>query len=106
LKANPDSLAWGNLHRVETLFWLEVESGHSSRHLILDKTPVRWLKATGYADTVGIRFDFVLLAMPWVRDAARLAFVDLSKNVSSDCCRLEQAELWPVTFSGLGEVVV
>jgi hypothetical protein len=40
LKANPDALAWGKILDTETLFWLEVESGHSSKNLILDKTSI------------------------------------------------------------------
>ena len=80
LKANPDALAWGKMQNAETLFWLEVESGKSSRKLILDKTTVRWLKATGYAEAVGVQLIFVFLAMPWVRDVARLAFMDVPKT--------------------------
>lgn len=77
LRTNPDALVWGKIHGVETWFWLEVESGKSSRKLILDKTVTRWLKATEYTRAVGVHLVFVFLAMPWVRDAARLAFADV-----------------------------
>ena len=62
LHTNPDALAWGKMDGVETLFWLEVESGKSSRKLILDKTVTRWLKATEYARAVGMHLVFVFLA--------------------------------------------
>jgi hypothetical protein len=80
LKANPDALAWKEILGAETLFSLEVESGKSSRDLILDKTSTRWLKATGYAEAIEVQLVFVFLAMPWVREAARLAFIDVPKT--------------------------
>jgi hypothetical protein len=106
LKANPDALAWGKLDGFETLFWLEVESGHSSKNLILDKTTVRWLKATGYADAVGVRLVFVFLAMPWVRDAARLAFIDVPKTCAVIVADWSRQNFGHLPFPKWGETIV
>jgi hypothetical protein len=106
LKANPDALAWGKLDGFETLFWLEVESGHSSKNLIFDKTTVRWLKATGYADAVGVRLVFVFLAMPWVRDAARLAFIDVPKTCAVIVADWSRQNFGHLPFPKWGETIV
>jgi hypothetical protein len=106
LKANPDALAWGKILGVETLFWLEVESGKSSRHIILDKTTVRWLKATGYAEAVGLHLIFVFLAMPWVRDAARLAFMDVPSTCAVIVADWSRHNFGQLPFPKWGEVVV
>ena len=79
-RVNPDSLAWGDINGVETLFWMEVESGKSSRQLILNKTIRRWERAVQYANYVNVHLVFAFLGMPWVRNAARLAFMDVPKN--------------------------
>ena len=106
LKANPDALAWGKLQGLETLFWLEVESGHSSRNLILDKTAVRWLKAIGYAEAVGVQLVFVFLAMPWVRDAARLAFIDVPRTNAVIIADWSRQKFGQLPFPKWGEVVM
>ena len=106
LKANPDALAWGKLQGLETLFWLEVESGHSSKNLILDKTTVRWLKATGYAEAVGVQLVFVFLAMPWVRDAARLAFIDVPRTSAVIVADWSRQNFGQLPFPKWGEVVM
>ena len=106
LRANPDALAWGNIQGVETLFWLEVESGHSSKNLILDKTTVRWLKATGYAEAVGLNLIFVFLAMPWVRDAARLAFIDVPKTSAVIIADWSRQNFGKLPFPKWGEVAI
>jgi hypothetical protein len=77
LRATPDSLAWGEVNGIETLFWMEVESGKVSRQLILDKTRSRWQKAVSYANYMGLNLIFTFLGMPWVRNAARMAFTDV-----------------------------
>lgn len=106
LKANPDGLAWGKIDGFETLFWLEVESGHSSKNLILDKTTIRWLKAMGYADAVSLHLVFVFLAMPWVRDAARLAFLDAPKTCAVIISDWSRQNFGKLPFPKWGEVVV
>lgn len=106
LKANPDALAWGQIDGHETLFWLEVESGHSSKNLILDKTTVRWLKATGYAEAVGMHLVFVFLAMPWVRDAARLAFIDVPKTSAVVVADWSRQNFGKLPFPKWGETTI
>ena len=106
LRANPDALAWGKLDGIETLFWLEVESGHSSKNLILDKTTVRWLKAAGYAEVVGVQLVFVFLAMPWVRDAARFAFIDVPRNSAVIVADWSKQNYGQLPFPKWGEVVM
>jgi len=105
LRTNPDALAWGKMHGVETLFWLEVESGKSSRKLILDKTVTRWLKATAYSKAVGVHLVFVFLAMPWVRDAARLAFADVPSHSAVVIADWSKSNFGKLPFSKWGEVV-
>ena len=105
LRTNPDALAWGKLQGVETLFWLEVESGKSSRKLILDKTVTRWLKATRYARAAGVHLVFVFLAMPWVRDAARLAFIDIPPHSAVVIADWSRSNFGRLPFSKWGEVV-
>jgi hypothetical protein len=106
LRANPDALAWGKLEGFETFFWLEVESGHSSKNLILDKTTVRWLKATGSAEAVGMHLVFVFLAMPCARDAARLAFMDVSKTGAVIIADWSRQNFGKLPFPKWGEVVI
>jgi hypothetical protein len=105
LRTNPDALVWGKMYGVETLFWLEVESGKSSRKLILDKTVTRWLKATRYAQAVGMHLVFVFLAMPWVRDAARLAFADVPPHSAVVIADWSRSNFGQLPFSKWGEVV-
>lgn len=105
LKANPDALAWGKIQELEALFWLEVESGHSSKNLILEKTTIRWLKANGYAEAVGVRLIFVFLAMPWVRDAARLAFIDVPSTSAVIVADWSRQNFGQLPFPKWGEVV-
>ena len=105
LKANPDALAWGRIQGFETLFWLEVESGHSSKNSILDKTTVRWLKANGYAQAIEVHLVFVFLAMPWVRDAARLAFMDVPRTSAVIIADWSRQNFGRLPFPKWGEVV-
>jgi hypothetical protein len=82
LEATPDALAWGRLDGSETLFWLEVESGHSSREVIQKKMARRLAQASAYAESLKVRLVFVLLAMPWVQEAARGALAGISSNTA------------------------
>jgi hypothetical protein len=82
LDATPDALAWGRLDGSETLFWLEVESGHSSREVIQKKLSRRLSQASAYTESMKIRLVFVLLAMPWVQEAARAALTNIPNTVA------------------------
>jgi len=82
LGATPDALAWGWMDGGEVLFWLEVESGHASRELIRMKLARRLARASIYAENLKVRLVFVLLAMPWVQEAARSSLAGISSNVA------------------------
>jgi hypothetical protein len=82
LKATPDALAWGQMDGSETLFWLEVESGHSSGQVIQEKMSRRLNQASAYAENLGVRLVFVLLGMAWVQEAARPALAGIPPTVA------------------------
>jgi hypothetical protein len=82
LLLTPDGLAWGSLYGQETLFWLEVESGHSTREEIRRKIRRRFVLAGEYAKEKKIGLVFALLGREWVCDAARPAFVDTPHHVA------------------------
>ncbi len=104
-RANPDSLAWGEINGVETLFWMEVESGKSSRRLILDKTIRRWRRAVTYANYVGVHLVFAFLGMPWVRDSARLAFMDIPRSCAVVAADWSKENFGQLPYPKWGEVV-
>lgn len=71
LRAAPDALAWGYYGGIETLFWLEVETGNGSRGKIKDKTVWRLSQAMEYARQFNNRLVFVVLGLPWVGKVVR-----------------------------------
>lgn len=79
MKTRPDGLCWGKLEGLETLFWLEVESGHASREDIQDKIYRRMKVATSYAADMKVNLVFCVLGMRWVAETAALAFAGLLK---------------------------
>jgi hypothetical protein len=106
IRARPDALAWGRIHEAETLFWLEVESGAFSRNRIVEKTTVRWMKAKAYAGAVGVHLIFVLLGMPWVRDAARIAFTDIPGDCAVIISSWHRLNFGKLPYPKWGEAVV
>jgi hypothetical protein len=82
LDATPDALAWGSFDDYETLFWLEVESGHQSSERITQKINRRLNQAAAYAKSMRVHVVFVLLAMPWVQKAAGPALVNIQDHVA------------------------
>ena len=82
LLLTPDGLAWGKLGGRETLFWLEVESGHSTREEIRRKIRRRFVLAAEYAKEKKVGLVFALLGRAWVCEAARPAFVDVPTHVA------------------------
>jgi hypothetical protein len=82
MRLTPDALAWGKLDDRETLFWLEVESGHLSTDNVLAKISKRFRGATKYARDREVNLVFGVLAMPWVQNAIKLAFLDMEPNVA------------------------
>ena len=66
----------------------------------------RWLKAIGYAEAVGVHLVFVFLAMPWVRDAARLAFIDVPSTSALIVADWSRHNFGQLPFPKWGEAVV
>ena len=62
----PDGLAWGQRYGREILFWLEVESGHSSRQVMSKQYSRRLQLAMNYAYDQNIMVVFCLMGPPWV----------------------------------------
>jgi len=71
-KAHPDALAWGIFQGKETLFWLEVDSGHLANEKMLGKLFKRLNKATAYARGFGLGIVFAFLGPPrTIKEAAK-----------------------------------
>ena len=81
-RLRPDALCWGRLERKETLFWLEVESGHDDGREVREKAVRRINQALVYARQFPVRLVFVLLGPPRVsRDVLRSVY-DLPGDVA------------------------
>jgi hypothetical protein len=76
----PDALVWGKLDGFETLFWLEVESGHRSRQEIMRITRRRLNQAMCYSKRFPLRLVFVVLSQKW----AQPVLSGISQNLSHD----------------------
>lgn len=82
-KTHPDALAWGAYQGVETLAWLEVESGKKSRDRVVQDIMVRYQRAKVVANTYDMQMIFVILAQPWVlRSLQNFALFFIPWNVS------------------------
>jgi hypothetical protein len=62
----PDGLAWGQKFGRETLFWLEVESGHSSRQVMARQYSKRLDLAMEHVRKRGVDVVFCLMGLPWM----------------------------------------
>ena len=62
----PDALAWGTHNGKETLFWLEVDSGHSSTKTIEANYRRRLQLAYDHAQEWRIPIVFCIMGPPWV----------------------------------------
>ena len=82
MRQTPDALAWGKFDNRETLFWLEVESGHMSGEEMLNKIDRRFRGAVRYANERDICLVFGVLAYPWVQNAIKMAFMDMPASVA------------------------
>lgn len=105
-KVRPDALAWGEIQKAETLFWLEVESGYSSAQYMYDQTALRWAKAKNYAEAAGVRLVFVLLGSQWVRQAVRIAFTDVPSTCAVILAGTKRRHFGEFPYPKWGEVVV
>lgn len=62
----PDALAWGHKNGREMLFWLEVDSGHSSEKVMRRNYSRRLQNAYHHAKRLGIPIVFCIMGPPWV----------------------------------------
>jgi len=62
----PDALAWGKKYDREYLFWLEVDSGHSSRKTMRSHYQYRLRNAYEHSLDWGIPILFCIMGPPWV----------------------------------------
>jgi hypothetical protein len=76
-RLRPDALGWGKLSGREALFWLEVESGNTSRETLRRKIIRRFERALIYTRRFSLALVFALLAPPWVRRAVMGSFIQL-----------------------------
>ncbi len=67
----PDALAWGTHHGREMLFWLEVDSGHSSRKTMKANYERRLKIAYTHSYDWRIPIVFCIMGPPWVVDCFR-----------------------------------
>ena len=67
----PDALAWGTHHGQERLFWLEVDTGHSSRKIMKRNYERRLKVAYKHSCRWGIPIVFCIMGPPWVVDTFR-----------------------------------
>lgn len=65
----PDALAWGTHHGQERLFWLEVDTGHSSKKIMKRNYERRLKIAYQHSCRWGIPIVFCIMGPPWVVDA-------------------------------------
>ena len=61
----PDALAWGRKGEYEILFWLEVDSGHSSRRVMERNYFRRLQNAYLHTKRLGIPIVFCIMGPPW-----------------------------------------
>jgi len=66
---HPDTIVWGAYQGVETLVWLEVETGKKKRLEHAKEIEDRFWNATVVAERHHVRLVFVFLSMPWVLQA-------------------------------------
>jgi len=78
----PDALAWGRHGGRETLFWLEVDSGHSSRRTMEANYRRRLQLAYTHAAEWRIPIVFCIMGSPWVVDAFRWCIPPISGRVA------------------------
>ncbi len=63
---HPDTIVWGSYQGVETLVWLEVETGKKKGLKHAKEIEDRFWNAKVIAERHNVRLIFVFLSMPWV----------------------------------------
>ena len=66
----------------ETLFWLEVESGPLGSEETVAKLLRRLRTASRYPNQMDMKLVFAVLTLQWVRDAIKMAFLDIDPNMA------------------------
>ncbi len=78
----PDALAWGRKGEYEILFWLEVDSGHSSEKVMSRNYFHRLQNAYQHANRLGISIVFCIMGPPWAVKAFSWHLPPLPPNMA------------------------
>ena len=78
----PDALAWGFKGNREMLFWLEVDSGHSSKKIMQANYERRLRLAYEHSREWGIPIVFCLMGPRWVVDEFRYCVPSIDPSVA------------------------
>lgn len=78
----PDALAWGQKGKQEILFWLEVDTGHSSKKTIRTNYERRLRLAYEHSKVWGTAIVFCILGPRWVVDEFRYCIPRIDPNVA------------------------
>jgi len=78
----PDALAWGTWQGRETIFWLEVDTGHGSKKKLCKIYTTRYYRALNHAAMARIPMVFAILAMPWVLQTVVPIFNNVSNRIA------------------------
>lgn len=78
----PDALVWGRKGEYEMLFWLEVDSGHSSEKVMSRNYFHRLQNAYQHANRLGISIVFCIMGPPWVVNAFSWHLPPLPPNMA------------------------
>jgi hypothetical protein len=78
----PDALVWGRKGEYEMLFWLEVDSGHSSEKVMSRNYFHRLQNAYQHANRLGISIVFCIMGPPWAVKAFSWHLPPLPTNMA------------------------
>lgn len=78
----PDALVWGRKGEYEMLFWLEVDSGHSSEKVMSRNYFHRLQNAYQHANRLGISIVFCIMGPPWAVKAFSWHLPPLPPNMA------------------------
>ncbi len=78
----PDALAWGTWRGQETLFWLEVETGHASRQKLRLTYEARLHRVSQHAERLRIPIILAVLSLPWVLRTVVPIFTSLPPHIA------------------------
>ncbi len=78
----PDALVWGRKGEYEMLFWLEVDSGHSSEKVMSRNYFHRLQNAYQHANRLGISIVFCFMGPPWAVKAFSWHLPPLPPNMA------------------------